>query len=40
MLDRRSKLILAAWIASDVAWAVVFIGARKRHERTAQSSRG
>ena len=33
MLDTRSKRILFAWIASDIAWAFLFIDARKRHER-------
>jgi hypothetical protein len=32
MLDTRSKRILFGWIASDIAWAVLFIDARKRHE--------
>ena len=32
-LDVRSKGILAAWIASDIVWAILFIDARKRHER-------
>ena len=29
----RSKRILFAWIARDIAWAVLFIDARKRHEK-------
>ena len=33
MLDARSKRIRFAWVASDIAWAVLFIDARKRHER-------
>jgi hypothetical protein len=33
VLDRRSKRILAAWIASDIAWILAFIDARKRHEK-------
>lgn len=33
MLDLRSKRILVAWIASDIAWALLFIDARKRHEK-------
>jgi hypothetical protein len=31
--DARSKRILFAWIACDIAWAMLFIDARKRHER-------
>ena len=32
MLDARSKSIVFAWIVSDIAWALIFIAARKRHE--------
>jgi hypothetical protein len=38
-LDRPSKLILVAWITSDIMWAVAFIRARKRHERQASVRR-
>jgi hypothetical protein len=38
-LDRPSKLILFAWITSDVMWAIAFIRARKRHERQASVRR-
>lgn len=33
MLDRRSKRILFAWIAIDIAWAALFVDARRRHEK-------
>ena len=32
-LDTRSKRILFGWIVCDVAWVLLFIAARKRHER-------
>jgi hypothetical protein len=34
-MDRRSKLVLAAWIISDVIWVIVFIAALKRAKRAA-----
>jgi hypothetical protein len=33
MLDVRSKRILFTCIASDIAWALMFINARKRHQK-------
>jgi hypothetical protein len=32
-LDPRSKRILFAWIACDIAWVLLFVDARNRHAR-------
>jgi hypothetical protein len=34
-VDRRSKLVLAAWIISDAIWVILFIAALRRAKKSA-----